>query len=84
MRIFITDGMIIGFIGTLLGTIAGYGICYLLKTNEAIKSLIPFDPDVYPISEFPVKIEPLFFLTVAIFSLIICFFATLYPSYQAS
>ncbi|MGH7900498.1 MAG: FtsX-like permease family protein, partial [Thermodesulfobacteriota bacterium] len=84
MKIFITDGMIIGFIGTLLGTIAGFGICYLLKTNESIKSLIPFDPDVYPISEFPVKIEPLFFLTVAIFSLIICFFATLYPSYQAS
>ena len=84
LRIFITDGMIIGFIGTLLGTIAGYGICYLLKTNESIKSLIPFDPEVYPISEFPVKIEPLFFLTVAIFSLIICFLATLYPSYQAS
>lgn len=84
MRIFITDGMIIGFVGTLLGTIAGYGICYLLKTNESIKSLIPFDPEVYPISEFPVKIEPLFFLTVAIFCLIICFLATLYPSYQAS
>jgi len=84
MKIFITDGMIIGFIGTLLGTLAGLGICYLLKTNESIKNLIPFDPEVYPISEFPVKIEPLFFLAVAGFSLIICFLATLYPSYQAS
>ncbi|MBI4228536.1 MAG: lipoprotein-releasing ABC transporter permease subunit [Deltaproteobacteria bacterium] len=84
MKIFITDGMIIGFIGTVLGTLAGFGICYLLKTNESIKQLIPFDPEVYPISEFPVKIEPLFFLVVAITSLIICFIATLYPSYQAS
>jgi len=84
MKIFITDGMIIGFIGTLLGTVAGFGICYLLKTNESIKKLIPFDPEVYPISEFPVKIEPLFFITVAVLSLIICFLATLYPSYQAS
>ncbi len=84
MKIFITDGMIIGTIGTVLGTLAGFAICYLLKTNESIKQLIPFDPEVYPISEFPVKIEPLFFLVVAISSLIICFIATLYPSYQAS
>lgn len=84
MKIFITDGMIIGTIGTILGTIAGFGICYLLKTNESIKQLIPFDPEVYPISEFPVKIEPLFFAVVAVSSLIICFIATLYPSYQAS
>lgn len=84
MKIFITDGMIIGFIGTFLGTIAGLGICYLLKTSDVVKQLIPFDTQVYPVSEFPVKIEPLYFLSVAFFSLLICFLATLYPSYQAS
>jgi lipoprotein-releasing system permease protein len=84
MTIFITDGMIIGFIGTFLGTIAGLGICYLVKTSDAVKQLIPFDTQVYPVSEFPVKIEPLYFLAVAFFSLLICFLATLYPSYQAS
>ena len=84
MRIFITDGMIIGFVGTLLGSIAGLGICYLLETSDAVKKLIPFDTQVYPVSEFPVKIEPLYFLAVAIMSLVICFLATLYPSYQAS
>ncbi|MGH7802682.1 MAG: FtsX-like permease family protein [Thermodesulfobacteriota bacterium] len=84
MRIFITDGMIIGFVGTLLGSIAGLGICYLVETSDAVKRLIPFDTQVYPVSEFPVKIEPLYFLGVAIMSLVICFLATLYPSYQAS
>ncbi len=84
MRIFITDGMIIGFVGTLLGSIAGLGICYLVETSDAVKKLIPFDTQVYPVSEFPVKIEPLYFLAVAIMSLVICFLATLYPSYQAS
>ncbi len=84
LKIFIVDGMIIGIVGTLLGSLSGYGICYLLKTSETIRKLIPFDNNVYPISEFPVKIEPFYFLTVAFFSILICFIATLYPSIQAS
>ena len=83
-RIFIIDGMIIGVIGTFLGTLFGYLFCYFLKTNETLRSFIPFDNKVYPISEFPVKIEPLYFVIVAICSLLICFIATMYPSYQAS
>lgn len=84
LKIFIIDGMIIGTIGTILGTLAGFGFCYLLKTNDTIRGLIPFDNNVYPISEFPVRIEPFYFLLVAFFSILICFVATLYPSYQAS
>jgi lipoprotein-releasing system permease protein len=84
LKIFVIDGMIIGTIGTILGTLAGFGFCYLLKTNDTIRGLIPFDNNVYPISEFPVKIEPFYFLAVAFFSILICFMATLYPSFQAS
>ncbi|GIW47264.1 MAG: ABC transporter permease [Deltaproteobacteria bacterium] len=84
MRIFIADGMIIGLIGTFLGSATGFAICYLIKTYDAVKRLIPFDPEVYFVSEFPVKIEASYFIMVALFSLIICFLATLYPSYQAS
>ncbi len=83
-KIFVMDGMIIGSVGTLLGTIAGYLVCYFLKTSNFIKNLIPFDNNVYPISEFPVKMEAEYFIIVAICSLLICFIATLYPSYQAS
>jgi len=83
-RIFIIDGMTIGVIGTFLGSISGLGICYILKTSEIIRKLIPFDNKVYPISEFPVKIEPLYFITVAVCSLLICLIATMYPSSQAS
>lgn len=84
LNIFLTEGMIIGIVGTLIGTILGYLICYFIKTSEFIKSLIPFDPQVYYVSQFPVKIEPVYFIVVAATSLIICLFATLYPSYQAS
>lgn len=83
-RIFIIDGMTIGFIGTLLGSLSGLLLCYVLKTSEIVRKLIPFDNKVYPISEFPVKIEPLYFITVAVCSLLICLIATLYPSSQAS
>lgn len=83
-KIFIIDGMTIGLIGTVLGSFLGLAICYILKTSETVRRLIPFDEKVYPIAEFPVKIEPLYFLIVAVCSLLICLIATLYPSYQAS
>lgn len=84
LKIFVTEGMIIGTVGTLLGTALGFGICYMLKTSETIRKLIPFDNNVYPISDFPVKIEPFYFVIVAVLSILICFVATLYPSFQAS
>ncbi len=84
LNIFLTEGMIIGIVGTTIGTILGYLICYLLKTSDFIKSLIPFDPQVYYVSEFPVRIEPIYFFGVAFTSLIICLIATLYPSFEAS
>lgn len=84
LKIFVTEGMIIGTVGTLLGTALGFGICYMLKTSDAVRRLIPFDNNVYPISDFPVKIEPFYFITVAVLSILICFIATLYPSIQAS
>lgn len=83
-RIFVYDGMMIGGVGTLLGTLFGYLVCYFLKTSNFIKEIIPFDDRVYPISEFPVKIEPVYFLAVAACSLLVCFLATLYPSCRAS
>ncbi len=83
-KIFVYDGMIIGTVGTLLGTLFGYLICRFLETSNFIKEAIPFDDNVYPISEFPVRIEPVYFLVVAASSLLICFLATLYPSYRAS
>ena len=84
LKIFVTEGMIIGTVGTLLGTALGFAICYMLKTSDTVRQLIPFDNNVYPISDFPVKIEPFYFITVAVFSILICFIATLYPSFQAS
>ncbi|MFH1728201.1 MAG: FtsX-like permease family protein [Pseudomonadota bacterium] len=80
MKIFITVGMLIGFFGTSLGLILGYGVSLFLK--EYIK--FPLNPQVYYISTLPVKIVYSDYLAVAAAALIICFLATIYPSWKAS
>ncbi len=78
-KIFILEGMIIGFLGTFLGTISGVIICFILKKYDFIQL-----PDAYPFSTLPVQLEYLDVLMISISAIIICFFSTLYPSYKAS
>jgi lipoprotein-releasing system permease protein len=78
-RIFIIQGMFIGLIGTLTGTISGVIVCTLLKKYNFIQL-----PDVYPFSTLPVQLEYQDVLLIALSALFICFISTLYPSYRAS
>lgn len=78
-RIFIIQGMFIGLIGTLTGTISGMIVCSLLKKYNFIKL-----PDIYPFSTLPVQLEYQDVLFIALSALFICFISTLYPSYRAS
>jgi lipoprotein-releasing system permease protein len=80
MRIFIFEGLIIGFIGTLIGLVGGYFICLLLAKYQ----FISLPRDVYYISHLPVKMNGLDFFLVALSAMGISFLATLYPSWQAS
>jgi lipoprotein-releasing system permease protein len=78
-RIFVLEGLIIGVIGTTLGSIGGYLISKLLDTYQFIK--IP--ADVYYLDKLPVKMYTSDFVMVAIAALVISLLATLYPSYKA-
>jgi lipoprotein-releasing system permease protein len=78
-RIFILKGMIIGLLGTFIGTISGVIICFILKKYDFIQL-----PDAYPFSTLPVQLEYLDVFIISISAIIICFFSTLYPSYKAS
>ena len=78
-RIFIIKGMIIGIIGTGLGTTFGVVICYILKRYEFIKL-----PEAYPFSTLPIQLEYSDVILIAVSALVICFLSTLYPSYKAS
>ena len=78
-RIFIIKGMIIGIIGTGIGTTLGVVICFILIRYEFIKL-----PEAYPFSTLPVQLEYSDVILIAVSALVICFLSTLYPSYKAS
>jgi lipoprotein-releasing system permease protein len=80
MRIFITQGMVIGVVGTILGVALGLFICWLQITYK----IVHLDPSVYQFAVMPMRVETWLVVAVAIFSILISFAATLYPSWQAA
>ncbi len=80
MKIFMFEGLIIGFFGTLLGFVSGFTICFLQKHY----GIVSLDPSVYYISILPVKMVWTDISIIAISSLVICVLATIYPAWQAS
>ena len=79
-RIFVIKGLMIGLVGTVLGTSAGLVLCTLLERY----SFIHLPADVYYISTLPVNMKTSDVLLIALCALIICFAATLYPARQAA
>jgi lipoprotein-releasing system permease protein len=80
-RIFMIQGLTIGFIGTFAGTTGGIILCYLLKTYQFIK----LPQDVYYIDKLPVSLQvwPDLTLVVAA-SMFITLVSTLYPALKAA
>jgi lipoprotein-releasing system permease protein len=88
MKIFMIEGVIIGLVGTLLGTVFGViGALNLEAVVGFIERVFKFKilpPSVYYIDKLPSKVEPSVVLTVVSISLAISLLATLYPSWKAS
>ncbi len=79
-KIFVFKGMAIGVLGTTLGGLIGFLLCFLLKHYKFVE----LPGDVYYISTLPVQLEALDVFFIASASLGICWLATLYPARQAS
>ena len=77
-RIFMLNGLIIGFSGTAIGIPLGYAFLWLIQTFWT------FDPTVYYISRIPVHVQALDVVLVAGSAILISFAATVYPSLQAA
>jgi lipoprotein-releasing system permease protein len=79
MRTFMTEGVVIGAIGTVFGVATGLGLCAGLSVFG-----LRLDPDVYYIDRLPIAVSGWDFLTVAVSAISICTLATLYPAHAAS
>jgi lipoprotein-releasing system permease protein len=77
-RIFMLNGLIIGFSGTAIGIPLGYAFLWLIQTFWT------FDPTVYYISKIPVHVLAEDVLLVAGSAILISFVATVYPANQAA
>lgn len=78
-RIFQSAGIVVWAVGTSLGLFWGYVGCQVLR-----KYGFPLDPKVYLINELPVKMNPTEFVITAVFALLVCLLATLYPAIRAA
>jgi lipoprotein-releasing system permease protein len=80
MRVFMLQGTIIGFVGTALGGLLGWGACRVLDRYQLIR--IP--EDVYQIAWVPFRLLPADAVVVLAGALVVCFLATLYPARGAA
>jgi lipoprotein-releasing system permease protein len=88
LAVFMTQGVLIGWIGTALGV--GLGVTLALNVDV----IVPFleqtlgfhimDPDVYYISGIPSEMHGGDVLRIAVAALVLTFIATVHPAYQAS
>ena len=87
-RIFMIQGLVIGLVGMVIGTIAGLLLAWNLPaiatTIEGWLGIQFFPPDVYVIDQLPVEIRPLDVVAIVITSVCVSFLATLYPAWNAS
>ncbi len=79
-KIFVLEGFMIGFSGTVLGLILGAGLCGLLKRYQFIE----LPPDVYNLSTLPVNLQTFDMVLIALSAIGISLAATLYPSRKAA
>ncbi|PHS71189.1 MAG: lipoprotein-releasing system transmembrane subunit LolC [Cycloclasticus sp.] len=88
MGVFMVQGTLIGFIGTVIGVMAGISLALNVETLvPAIERFfqVQFLPaEIYYISDLPSKLDWSDVTTIAIYSFVLSLVSTIYPAWQAS
>jgi len=88
MKIFVLEGLIIGFIGTVLGVLTGLLIAHNLELIIDLVQQVTgknfFSKDIYYLDHFPSQVVASDVLIISVTAVLISFVATLYPAWQAS
>ncbi|MDR2338227.1 MAG: ABC transporter permease [Deltaproteobacteria bacterium] len=79
LKIFLLQGIIIGAIGTVLGTILGYLGCIGLRAYG-----FPLNPAVFAMDKVPVYLVPENFIIVAVSAFLITSLSGIYPACRAA
>ncbi|MEK9627724.1 MAG: lipoprotein-releasing ABC transporter permease subunit [Nitrospinota bacterium] len=88
MKIFSFQGLIIGVTGTVLGCVGGFTVVPNLNEIvgfiETLFGITAFPSDVYYLDKLPSEIQYFDSFLIVVFSIAICFLASLYPAWRAS
>mgnify|MGYP001347611552 CR=1 FL=1 len=88
LKIFVFEGLVIGIVGTSLGTLIGVLIAHnadpLIKGLEGMLGVRIFDQAVYGMEKFPSVVNSSDVVAVVVMAMSICLLATLYPAWRAS
>ena len=88
LKIFCLHGLFIGLTGTIAGCIGGFTIVpninEIVGVLEATFGFKAFPADVYYLNKLPSDIQYMDSFLIVIFSIVICFVASIYPAWRAS
>lgn len=79
-RIFMFEGITVGLIGMIAGSLLGLGITLAQKYFHLYK----LDSSIYKVDALPVELRALDFVYVPLAAFVLCFLASLYPSKKAA
>jgi lipoprotein-releasing system permease protein len=80
IRLFMFEGILVGTIGTVLGTGIGLLACYMQIRYQ----LFPLDPNIYIIPAIPVELRWSDFVVIPFASMMLSAMAALYPARRAA
>lgn len=88
MSVFVYQGTIIGFIGTVLGLIGGIALAQnvssIVSAIEGLFQVQFMPPELYYISGFPSRLDWNDVTVIGVLSFVMSVLATLYPAWRAS
>jgi lipoprotein-releasing system permease protein len=80
MRIFLFEGLVIGVVGTFMGSLIGYLLCWSQLKYEWFS----LPGDIYFIKSLPIKMETMDFVFIGVAAMVLCLVASVYPAWKAS
>ena len=79
-KVFVYEGALIGAVGTEIGLVVGYGVCYLAERYQWVK----LDQQVYSIAYVPFEPRAFDGIWIAAAAMAVSLIATLYPARSAT